>query len=41
MDKIINQWNNAALRYTEDQESSEFVESNKRDVSFTEKQLDD
>lgn len=29
---IINQWNQAALRYTEDQENSEFSESNKRVV---------
>lgn len=29
MNNIINQWNNAASKYTEDQEHSEFVESNK------------
>ena len=39
MDRIINQWNNAALRYTEDQESSEFVESNKRIVKNRFKQF--
>lgn len=32
MKEIINQWNNAAPNYTEDQECSEFVESNKRVV---------
>lgn len=32
MKEIINQWNQAALRYTEDQEKSEFSESNKRVV---------
>lgn len=32
MKDIINQWNSAASKYTEDQEHSEFVESNKRVV---------
>lgn len=32
MKDIINQWNRAALKYTEEQERSEFVESNKRVV---------
>ena len=32
MKEIINQWNNAALKYTEDQERSEYVEVNKREV---------
>ena len=32
MNDIINQWNSAALKYAEDQERSEFVESNKRVV---------
>ena len=32
MQDIINQWNRAALKYTEAQEDSEFVESNKRVV---------
>lgn len=32
MQDIINQWNRAALKYTEDQEDSEFAESNKRVV---------
>lgn len=32
MKEIINQWNNAAPKYTEDQECSEFVESNRRVV---------
>ena len=32
MKDTITQWNNAALKYTEDQESSEFVESNKKIV---------
>lgn len=32
MKDIISQWNRAALKYTEDQERSEFVESNKRVV---------
>lgn len=32
MSTIINQWNNAAIKYTEDQEQSEYVESNKRVV---------
>lgn len=30
--EIINQWNDAALKYTEDQEDSEYAESNKRIV---------
>ena len=32
MQKIISQWNSAASKYTEDQEHSEYVESNKRVV---------
>lgn len=32
MEYIINQWNKAALKYTEGQENSEFSESNKRVV---------
>lgn len=32
MKDIIQQWNDAASKYTEDQESSEYVESNKRVV---------
>lgn len=32
MKNIINQWDSAALKYTEDQERSEFVEGNKRVV---------
>lgn len=32
MQNIIEQWNRAALRYTEEQENSEFSESNKRVV---------
>ena len=32
MQDIISQWNRAAAKYTEDQECSEFVESNKRIV---------
>lgn len=32
MEYIIDQWNKAALRYTEDQENSEYSESNKRVV---------
>ena len=32
MKDIISQWNNAALKYAEDQERSEFAESNKRVV---------
>lgn len=32
MKDIINQWNSSALKYTEEQERSEFVESNKRVV---------
>ena len=32
MKDTITQWNNAALKYTENQESSEFVESNKKIV---------
>lgn len=32
MKNIINQWDSAALKYTEDQEQSEFVEGNKRIV---------
>ncbi|MDE5697583.1 MAG: class I SAM-dependent methyltransferase [Lachnospiraceae bacterium] len=32
MREIINQWDNAALRFTEAQEKSEFAESNKRVV---------
>ena len=32
MKDILNQWNSAALKYTEDQEHSEFAESNKRVV---------
>ena len=32
MKDIINHWNSATAKYTEDQESSEFVESNKRVV---------
>lgn len=32
MNDTISQWNNAALKYTEDQENSEYVESNKKIV---------
>ena len=32
MREIINQWDNAALKFTEGQEKSEFAESNKRVV---------
>ena len=30
MNDTISQWNNAAVKYTEDQENSEYVESNKK-----------
>lgn len=32
MNDTISQWNNAALKYTKDQENSEYVESNKKIV---------
>lgn len=32
MNDTISQWNNAAVKYTEDQENSEYVESNKKIV---------
>lgn len=32
MNDLIAQWNNAAIKYTEDQEKSEYVESNKKIV---------
>lgn len=34
MQDIINQWNKAALKYTEDQDHSEFSESNQRVVKI-------
>lgn len=30
MNDTISQWNNAAVKYTEDQENSEYAESNKK-----------
>jgi len=33
MSDTITQWNNAAVKYTEDQENSEYVESNKKVVT--------
>lgn len=32
MKNTLNQWNKAAKKYTQDQEHSDFVESNKRVV---------